>query len=837
MRRILCLGKKTVEISTVGESEGEVELVERGAGVHRRLTLSRFEAGWLGGVLTRIQQQQRWGLNARLRGGSRQVEVIRRQNTGGEFVEVVVSLYTVRGDGANVRSKSGGRPSFGTMRLANSKPREKVTYLQAASSGIWPPMSCEVREDTGRKQDIVEELFRALGDRCGGYITTAEETLSRDHAEWARICVRGTGSSILATLSIGMGSLVYVCPVWAESGARVVRRSEPTKDMFGEKRERGAWLETMQQKRLSGRQTNKGGLGIRRDFIPVGGRGREWPMGWAPHNIKRGGPSKGIKGMVRQVSQWAQPKGTFVENQALARVQEVMPINKQVAELAEGIEEDTEPKRSIGGKGKDGIKALKHGLNGTESGVAREAAETPFVDDNREGEELAIVPSEQIEPIVSVGPGVEEIRSEDDGDWLSERGVEVVRLAWATRKLKGFGKFLEISYSGMEEEATRLFARIEEQWSTQARTTRGWGREVTRNRGKRELKNLEWQVAEGRRKGRGRSWPRGHEKSSLGEHSISCLFKNVDDGYKWAFAGIYGPQSRRDRLRVWEELARIRAAWGTPWVCGGDFNVVRCPYERGVVGKIRRFWESIISLARKLRLLKIDLKRWNREVFGRGEVRLATLVEEVQALEARETLPGLFVIERDRRVELKADIGGLLIAEEIRVDGVLAILHEERDFLASGIVGFYKKLYTESEQWRPTMDGFSLPSLNSEEADALPLRERFPELFALSTNQDVLVADCWTLTPSGGIWDPRFRRRAHDWELEAFAEFFRLLQEVQPMGQEDDKWRWKRQGKRSFTVSSFYHSLTGHLTDLLQDVFTDCECSRYSKDNTIRCMR
>ncbi|GFZ21625.1 hypothetical protein Acr_29g0007870 [Actinidia rufa] len=50
-------------------------------------------------------------------------------------------------------------------------------------------------------------------------------------------------------------------------------------------------------------------------------------------------------------------------------------------------------------------------------------------------------------------------------------------------------------------------------------------------------------------------------------------------------------------------------------------------------------------------------------------------------------------------------------------------------------------------------------------------------------------------------------REAQGWELEAFEDFFRLLQEVHPISQEVDKWRWKRQGKGSFSVFflSFYY--------------------------------
>ncbi|GFZ15713.1 P-loop containing nucleoside triphosphate hydrolases superfamily protein [Actinidia rufa] len=175
----------------------------------------------------------------------------------------------------------------------------------------------------------------------------------------------------------------------------------------------------------------------------------------------------------------------------------------------------------------------------------------------------------------------------------------------------------------------------------------------------------------------------------VGVHSISCLFKNVEDGYICAFAGVYGPHNRCDRLRLWEELSSARASWGTPWMGGGGFQ---CGVDRPSAGK------GIVSPG----------------------------------------VMGQLYPERDRRVEIKAKIGRLLMAEEtswrqtsratwlskgdrnttffhrvanahrrfnyighIRVGGVL---HEGQDSLASGIVGFYEKLYKEAEQWRPRVD-------------------------------------------------------------------------------------------------------------------------------------
>ena len=136
---------------------------------------------------------------------------------------------------------------------------------------------------------------------------------------------------------------------------------------------------------------------------------------------------------------------------------------------------------------------------------------------NREGVDLAIVPLEcnQIVPIALVGPGDEEIRQDARGDWLSDRGVDLVSSTLARRKLKGFGKFLGISYGGMEDEAARLFARIEQQWRVCVHSRGGRSKDACRSKGKRELKNLEWSMSDGRRKGWGRNWPRGIKEDSL----------------------------------------------------------------------------------------------------------------------------------------------------------------------------------------------------------------------------------------------------------------------------------------------------------------------------------
>ena len=76
--------------------------------------------------------------------------------------------------------------------------------------------------------------------------------------------------------------------------------------------------------------------------------------------------------------------------------------------------------------------------------------------------------------------------------------------------------------------------------------------------------------------------------------SITCLFKNVEDGFTWAFTWVYGPVERRNQEIFWEELGSLKGLWGGPWCLGGGFNVTLSPNERKRGG--RHFAEVVNEL-------------------------------------------------------------------------------------------------------------------------------------------------------------------------------------------------------------------------------------------------
>jgi len=71
-----------------------------------------------------------------------------------------------------------------------------------------------------------EKVFKAVGDFCGGWISTEEETNLRNHLKWARIPVKGWGNSILKEVRIEFEGTGYIIQIWNEAPVRFYAREE-----------------------------------------------------------------------------------------------------------------------------------------------------------------------------------------------------------------------------------------------------------------------------------------------------------------------------------------------------------------------------------------------------------------------------------------------------------------------------------------------------------------------------------------------------------------------------------------------------------------------------------
>ena len=89
------------------------------------------------------------------------------------------------------------------------------------------------------------------------------------------------------------------------------------------------------------------------------------------------------------------------------------------------------------------------------------------------------------------------------------------------------------------------------------------------------------------------------------------------------------------------------------------------------VDRVKQWWDGYsfagspsFILAQKLKALKVDLKKWNREEFGDLAFREKNMLTELMGLDAREELVGLSNEEQIRRLQLKGDIEQLASLEE-----------------------------------------------------------------------------------------------------------------------------------------------------------------------------
>ena len=69
-------------------------------------------------------------------------------------------------------------------------------------------------------------------------------------------------------------------------------------------------------------------------------------------------------------------------------------------------------------------------------------------------------------------------------------------------------------------------------------------------------------------------------EEAVGRFSVSYKFTSMSDQFVWVFTGVYSPNLHRDKRFLWEELYGLNSWWSVPWCVGGNFNVVRFPFER-----------------------------------------------------------------------------------------------------------------------------------------------------------------------------------------------------------------------------------------------------------------
>jgi len=78
------------------------------------------------------------------------------------------------------------------------------------------------------------------------------------------------------------------------------------------------------------------------------------------------------------------------------------------------------------------------------------------------------------------------------------------------------------------------------------------------------------------------------------------------------------------------------------------------------------------------------------------------------------------------------------------------------------------------------------------------VQEAYPDLFGIACTKDASVPTHLEFYGGSNQWNVSFARTAHDWKMDVFASFFKVLYS------NEDKLRWVPSKSGLFRVRSFY---------------------------------
>jgi hypothetical protein len=234
---------------------------------------------------------------------------------------------------------------------------------------------------------------------------------------------------------------------------------------------------------------------------------------------------------------------------------------------------------------------------------------------------------------------------------------------------------------------------------------------------------------------------------------------------EWEFS--YPGLVQKKLLRVCSDHAPILLDSGCPQSGKRAFKFENMWLkEEGFVERVRNWWGSFqffgsasYVMAKKLRALKWEIKRWNLEEFGDVRERNKARCEELKSLDDSEEGRQLSEEEKVRRCQLSRELEASLLQEEISwrqksrirwlkegdkctkffhqvananrrnnsIDSLVVNGSATSDMAIIGdhIVNYYDTLFTEPLNWRPRLDNLEFDRLS--DTEALSLEDPFEE--------------------------------------------------------------------------------------------------------------
>uniref|UniRef100_A0A2N9HQB8 Uncharacterized protein n=1 Tax=Fagus sylvatica TaxID=28930 RepID=A0A2N9HQB8_FAGSY len=171
------------------------------------------------------------------------------------------------------------------------------------------------------------------------------------------------------------------------------------------------------------------------------------------------------------------------------------------------------------------------------------------------------------EPLARLICGFAEFTAQYSGDVLA---LEEAMSVWVEQTYKSFGKLVGMPIVEFESEVIALLRHID--------TERKKIRLESRPRRPPSSTRKGWEALNAVNTAGGiiLMWDkRILEKVDvrIGEYSVSCQWRSLEDGFMWTSTGVYGPNLDRARSFFWDELRGVRDRWAFPWVLvSGDWE-------------------------------------------------------------------------------------------------------------------------------------------------------------------------------------------------------------------------------------------------------------------------
>ena len=96
--------------------------------------------------------------------------------------------------------------------------------------------------------------------------------------------------------------------------------------------------------------------------------------------------------------------------------------------------------------------------------------------------------------------------------------------------------------------------------------------------------------------------------SKIEIYAICYKLKSLEDNFVWGLIGIYGPNDDNLSYVLFDELMLFMSQWDIPSCLGGDFIIVRSPYETSSGGRLSSVMLEFSNIINSCGLIDLPLE-------------------------------------------------------------------------------------------------------------------------------------------------------------------------------------------------------------------------------------